>query len=53
MFKRGGKITVAINPSSRNFEIDAPLGKIRFSQNAEIVGNKLKMKGASFIVVEE
>ncbi len=53
VFKRGGKITVAINPSSRSFEIDAPKGKVSFAQNAEIVGNKLKMKGVSFIVAEE
>ena len=45
VFKRGDNVTVAINPSSRTFEIDRPLGEVKFSQNTELVGDKIKMKG--------
>lgn len=46
-------VFIAINPSARSFEIDAPIIKNTvFSQNAEISEGKIKMNGASFIVAE-
>lgn len=53
VFKRGDKVTVAINPSSRTFDVELPKGKTVFSQNIETVGDKIRMKGASFVVIEE
>jgi maltose alpha-D-glucosyltransferase/alpha-amylase len=53
VFKRGDRVTVAINPSARTFEIDPPKGRVVFSQNIELSDGKLKMKGASFAIIEE
>ena len=52
VYRRGNNITIAINPSNRTFEIDRPQGEVKLSENIELFGDKIKMKGASFIVIE-
>ncbi len=48
------KLFIAINPSQYSHCYAAPkLGRILLSQNAEIEGDTLTMKGISFIIAEE
>ena len=42
---------IAINPSEREYTYDAPaITKVLHSQNAEIQGNKMILKGVSFVI---
>jgi len=48
------KLFIAINPSQYTHRYDAPkLGKILLSQNVELNGQQLVMKGVSFIIAQE
>ena len=52
-FDDNKKLLIAINPSNREYSVDAPeFGEILISQNIKIEGKTLKMSGVSFIVAE-
>ena len=54
VYRRGNGILVAINPSSRAFEVDIPekFKEIILCQNATLDGKNLKMQGTSFIIMK-